>query len=1344
MVRKILSVSLAVILAALNISPAFAQPDLKFPWNAGVGYQFGGGPHVRGVVGFCEQVLVSNLVALDFSLPGGTEVLASGSGIVSQVGEEAIGGKFVIVDHGDGWYTRYYHLSQILVTQGQRVSQGTLIAKSGNSGTGAGGIYHLHFEVRPTVDNVVVDGYKVHPATVAGDYSRALNYVGTLTKGSETAAVVYGYCNGNNAVKVSGSGTNGTVEALSGQFVTSTNQKVATSTPIPSACSGWAVGAGSSRQQLFIDAYNRNGGLAILGCPYDATYWWQGGSGWFVRQDLANSLSGANFTIAHNEGADNPPGTIPAFVLPPWSRDFYLNYGGLPLIGMPTSDTFINSFGHEQQNFSSGFLWRDVPRGQTHPVFDDGNWYWLDQGGNYNLAASLVPADGGGVQLVLDGKGGSDQWVQSAWVRKSVSNLAVNPDLRVVWEQFDRAHLLFFQLIIRGSDGVNHSLTYSHDADYWAWNRFSGNIFADFKSLYRIDPTSIEEIRVGHYLNNSWIGDKGGVVQNIIFDYLPPETSITLPEPDGNDGWYKASPLVTLTATDDVSGIDRIEYDFGFGWQVYSGPFQIPQNGEVTLQYRAIDQAGHVEQPRSRLFKIDNAPPQTQISNSVPSFESEDGKVYVSGQTRFSLSAVDETSGVAMTNFDSAGGEPAQNYQETFGLGGQDGKHVVSFHSTDHAGNVEATKSREVYLDSTAPLSSDNSDGQWHNKDVIVAIVSKDPPAPDGTPGSGVKEIDYSGAQEGKVSGATAQLVFTNEGTYELIYYSIDNVENVEEVKQAPLIKIDKTPPVISGAPVTSPNKNGWYNQDVVVHFGATDNLSGVKSFTSDTLFTSEGFDQKVIGAAQDNAGNLAEVTVDGINIDKTKPESTLALLPSYVNQLPFEISYNASDNLSGLDRIRLYKNYQGSKWEFHSYDDSKGELNSLGSFNVKTLKVNGESREGRWGFTSCAVDQAGNKECDLKTVGNLEKERQRSTIYDITAPTSKITSVAEGNYYNQWPGIFGTANDVNPESPAIETSGVEKVEVQVDKDSRTDDWKVADGTGDWSLTTDPQDGSYTVYSRATDRAGNQESIAKASFVYDTTPPTTSLILSGARGSSDWYVSPALVSLTAIDATSGISQTSYRLGDSEGSNYTRQLSFADGVYPLEFWSVDRAGNEEKHQFLKFKIDTTAPPAPISSVLGGTFLEDERVEVALTSEAGAQIYYVLNNASPILYSESFPMDKSLILSAYAIDEAGNKSEIASWNFTFRPRLKPIISPSASSSPNESSPPQVLGLGQSTQGGTIIASSPVVNELSGSIQAPEASAKGIESSLPVVSVVVTFLVGILERLSQLFSQLWRIFF
>lgn len=93
---------------------------------------------------------------IDFAHPVGTNIYASASGTVTFSGWNSGGyGYLVIISHGNGVQTYYAHNSRLLCSVGQTVSQGQLIAKSGNTGRSTGP--HLHFEIR-------VNGVAYNPA----------------------------------------------------------------------------------------------------------------------------------------------------------------------------------------------------------------------------------------------------------------------------------------------------------------------------------------------------------------------------------------------------------------------------------------------------------------------------------------------------------------------------------------------------------------------------------------------------------------------------------------------------------------------------------------------------------------------------------------------------------------------------------------------------------------------------------------------------------------------------------------------------------------------------------------------------------------------------------------------------------------------------------------------------------------------------------------------------------------------------------------------------------------------------------------------------------------------------
>ena len=105
--------------------------DGKLPVNGPVSSHFGmraRGPH-NGT---------------DFAVPTGTPIKSPQDGVVSRAGNTGGGeGTFVIVDAG-GEVHKFFHLSKILVQQGEKVKAGQTIGLSGNTGLSTGP--HLHWE----------------------------------------------------------------------------------------------------------------------------------------------------------------------------------------------------------------------------------------------------------------------------------------------------------------------------------------------------------------------------------------------------------------------------------------------------------------------------------------------------------------------------------------------------------------------------------------------------------------------------------------------------------------------------------------------------------------------------------------------------------------------------------------------------------------------------------------------------------------------------------------------------------------------------------------------------------------------------------------------------------------------------------------------------------------------------------------------------------------------------------------------------------------------------------------------------------------------------------------------
>lgn len=90
----------------------------------------------------------------DIAAPAGTPVLAMNEGIVRLTMDHFFTGKGVILDHGLGLFSMYFHLSAIDVQDGQLVTTGQRLGKVGSSGRATGP--HLHWGVR-------LNGARVNP-----------------------------------------------------------------------------------------------------------------------------------------------------------------------------------------------------------------------------------------------------------------------------------------------------------------------------------------------------------------------------------------------------------------------------------------------------------------------------------------------------------------------------------------------------------------------------------------------------------------------------------------------------------------------------------------------------------------------------------------------------------------------------------------------------------------------------------------------------------------------------------------------------------------------------------------------------------------------------------------------------------------------------------------------------------------------------------------------------------------------------------------------------------------------------------------------------------------------------
>ncbi len=364
-----------------------------------------------------------------------------------------------------------------------------------------------------------------------------------------------------------------------------------------------------------------------------------------------------------------------------------------------------------------------------------------------------------------------------------------------------------------------------------------------------------------------------------------PFTTATLTPavPDGTNGWYKSDVTISLNSSDECSGVSSTEYstDGGATWQSYNGSFTFNQEGATNISYRSTDAAGNTETTKTLTVKIDKTAPtlvfgEPSVAPNAAGWNNTD--------VTFTYAASDDSSGVA-------------NPSGSLTLSEEGAAVTGSITITDLAGNSATFTSPTVKIDKTAPTlvfdaptPGTNAAG-WNNTNVSIAFKTNDA---------------LSGVSEN--NGAANPLVLSEEGAAVSGTVRVTDVAGNTAVFTSPIVKIDKTAPVINASRSTPANENGWNNTDVVAGFTASDALAGLAAGTNSEgqfTFTSEGQNQAHTFTVTDAAGNTAAATVEGVNIDKTAPNISATRTPDANafgwNDMDVVASYAASDALAGL-----------------------------------------------------------------------------------------------------------------------------------------------------------------------------------------------------------------------------------------------------------------------------------------------------------------------------------------------------------------------------------------------------------------------------------------------------------
>ena len=139
--------------AALNEILNTVTPEVYF--TGAFGLPLANNTHITDWYGILRKMGGQEFwhLGIDFASPGGSAVGAMQAGIVRFATSTVSYGNMVVIDHGEGIYSMYLHLSKILASVGQEVKKGTVIGLVGDTGLSTGD--HLHISIK--VNGISVD-----------------------------------------------------------------------------------------------------------------------------------------------------------------------------------------------------------------------------------------------------------------------------------------------------------------------------------------------------------------------------------------------------------------------------------------------------------------------------------------------------------------------------------------------------------------------------------------------------------------------------------------------------------------------------------------------------------------------------------------------------------------------------------------------------------------------------------------------------------------------------------------------------------------------------------------------------------------------------------------------------------------------------------------------------------------------------------------------------------------------------------------------------------------------------------------------------------------------------------
>ncbi|MEW5760062.1 MAG: LamG domain-containing protein, partial [Candidatus Thermoplasmatota archaeon] len=279
--------------------------------------------------------------------------------------------------------------------------------------------------------------------------------------------------------------------------------------------------------------------------------------------------------------------------------------------------------------------------------------------------------------------------------------------------------------------------------------------------------------------DNAGIVEEDEKIKEVTIDISPPKTELKVSKPYHSEigGIYvRTTSLLSLKSNDELSGIKQIEYGIDGNYTVYTMPFSFLMPGFHILEYRGIDNVGNTEGWKKLRVQVDELAPITRIYVTAKEMP-----IYINSSFSLKLEAEDMTPNIR--TYIRIDNDNWTLYSPQFSISNyKEGSHILSYYSIDAVENIEMATAIQVFIDNKAPNTTALFEKKWNNLDTTINLVGIDD-------GSGIKEtyyrVNYGEWLKGNEIFLPASKDHSNDGLYNISYYSLDKAGNFEQIKQA-------------------------------------------------------------------------------------------------------------------------------------------------------------------------------------------------------------------------------------------------------------------------------------------------------------------------------------------------------------------------------------------------------------------------------------------------------------------------------------------------------------------------------------------------------------------------------